>query len=425
MTRNVPTLEDFKAHAQRTIDRCRKLATFSEEAGRTTRTFLSPPMRDCHRELAAWLAPHGAQISIDAAGNFRAFYPAKLPDAPRLLIASHLDTVPDAGAFDGILGVVIGIALLDMLGGERLPLAIEIVGFSEEEGVRFGTPFIGSRALGGTIDDELLDTRDAAGISVREALQTAGLDAHNLPQARLSGNVIGCLEFHIEQGPVLDELNLSLSAVEGIVGQSRIEITFSGRANHAGTTPMHLRRDALAAAAESISMVERDASRLPDMVATVGAIRVLPGASNVIPGEVRLTLDVRHHHDHARKVAVSSFLQRSEEIAHRRKLAVSHRTLLEQPAVNMDRELVALVEEAIAHAGCAPHRMTSGAGHDAMVLAPVVPTAMMFVRSPGGISHSPEESVLPEDLTKALQAGMHVLQSLAASGEPARSKQGA
>jgi allantoate deiminase len=312
-----------------------------------------------------------------------------------------------------------GIALLDILASERLPFAIEVVGFSEEEGVRFGTPFMGSRALAGTIDDEFLNTRDAAGVSVREAVEGFGLDLRELPQAKLSGNVLGCLEFHIEQGPVLDELNLPLSAVEGIVGQSRIEVTFLGRANHAGTTPMHLRRDALAAAAEWISMIERDASRLPDMVATVGAIRAFPGASNVIPGEVRLSLDVRHHHDHARKVAVSSFLQRSEEIANRRKLTVSHRTLLEQPAVNMDPELVVVVEKAIAHAGCAPHRMMSGAGHDAMVLAPLVPTAMMFVRSPGGISHSPEESVLAEDVAKALEAGIGVLQSLADSGGPA------
>jgi allantoate deiminase len=376
-------------------------------------------MRDCHRELAEWLAPHGAQVSIDAAGNFRALYAGASNDAPRLLIASHLDTVPNAGAFDGILGVAMGIALLDILASERLPFAIEVVGFSEEEGVRFGTPFMGSRALAGTIDDELLNTRDAAGISVREAIEAFGLDLRELPQAKLSGDVIGCLEFHIEQGPVLDELNLPLSAVEGIVGQSRIEVIFLGRSNHAGTTPMHLRRDALAAAAEWISMIERDASRLPDMVATVGAIRAFPGASNVIPGEVRLSLDVRHHHDHARKVAVSSFLQRSEEIANRRKLTVSHRTLLEQPAVNMDPELVAVVEKAIAHAGCAPHRMMSGAGHDAMVLAPLVPTAMMFVRSPGGISHSPEESVLAEDVGKALEAGLGVLQSLADSGGPA------
>ena len=192
-----------RLQAEKVIARCRKLATFTEEPGRITRTFLSPPMRECHREIAAWVEPLGAEVRIDAAGNFRAYYPAAEASAPRLLIGSHLDTVPDAGAFDGVMGVVLGVALLEGLRGERLPFGIEVVGFSEEEGVRFDTPFIGSRALVGTLDEEMLARRDARGVSVREAIEIFGLKPSEIAEARLQGDILGYVEFHIEQGPVL------------------------------------------------------------------------------------------------------------------------------------------------------------------------------------------------------------------------------
>jgi allantoate deiminase len=422
----VSSFAEFETQAEVVVSRCHKLASFSEEPGRTTRTFLSAPMRECHREIASWLTAHGVHVSVDAAGNLRALYPAAQANAPRLLIGSHLDTVPNAGAFDGILGVVMGVALIDLLAGERLPFAIEIVGFSEEEGVRFGTPFIGSRALAGTIDDNLLNQQDADGVTMRKAIENFGLDPATIADARISGDVLGYLEFHIEQGPVLDELNLPLATVEAIVGQSRLDFTFIGAANHAGTTPMHLRRDALAGAAEWIAIVEREALRLPGLVATTGSIQAVPGAANVIAGEVRLTLDVRHDHDHARNAAVNSFVQRAEEVAARRKLTVAHRVVLDQPSVPMDSRLVDLIAAAIEKTGAPPHRMVSGAGHDAMILAPVVPSAMTFLRSPGGISHSPEESVRADDVAKALEAGVHLLRSLATSSvepmgaEPAR-----
>jgi len=261
-------------------------------------------MRNCHRELARWVEPLGAQVQIDAAGNFRGVYPAAQPDAPRLLIGSHLDTVPNAGAYDGTLGVVLAVALLEELRGRRLPFGIEVVGFSEEEGVRFGTPFIGSRALVGRLDQELLNLCDARGISVRKAIEEFGLNPRDIPHAELSSDTLGYLEFHIEQGPVLEELNLPLAAVEAIAGQTRLEFTFLGHANHAGTTPMHLRRDAIAAAAEWISAVERAAQEVPGLVATVGKIEAKPGVTNVIAGEARLTLDVRHPSDEVRIRAV-------------------------------------------------------------------------------------------------------------------------
>ncbi len=208
------------------------------------------------------MKPLGASVRIDAAGNFRGVYPSARPNAPRLLIGSHLDTVPNAGAYDGVLGVVLAVALLEELQGRKLPFGIEVVGFSEEEGVRFGTPFIGSRALVGTLDGELLNVRDAQGISVRKAIENFGLNPDEIPQAKLGSDTLGYLEFHIEQGPVLESLNQPLAAVEAIAGQSRLEFTFCGRANHAGTTPMHLRRDAIAGAAEWIGTVERVAQEV-------------------------------------------------------------------------------------------------------------------------------------------------------------------
>jgi allantoate deiminase len=372
-------------------------------------------MRDCHRELAGWMEPLGADVQVDAAGNFRGVFPAAQPNAPRLLIGSHLDTVPNAGAYDGVLGVVLAIALLEELRGRRLPFGIEVVAFSEEEGVRFGTPFIGSRALVGRLDPELLDTRDAQGISVQEAIESFGLNPEKLPQAELESNTLGYLEFHIEQGPVLEKLNLPLALVEAIAGQSRLEFTFFGRANHAGTTPMHLRCDALAGAAEWIGTVERVAQGVPGLVATVGNIESKPGATNVIAGEAWLTLDVRHSSDEIRTRVLVDLIRQAEGIAARRGLSVQERTLLSQRAVAMDSFLNGEIEQAILKTGCKPHRMVSGAGHDAMIMVERVPAAMIFLRTPGGISHDPAESVACKDVEKAIECGLHLLDQLAAS----------
>jgi len=374
-------------------------------------------MRECHQEITRWLEPLGVPVRIDAAGNLRGLYPGEHPNAPRLLIGSHLDTVPNAGAYDGILGVVLAIALLEELRGLRLPFAIEVVGFSEEEGVRFGAPFIGSRALAGTLDQGLLDVRDARGVSVRTAIEEFGLKPQGIPHAQLADDTLGYIEFHIEQGPVLEKLNLPLAAVESIAGQSRLEFTFLGRANHAGTTPMHLRSDAIAAAAEWIRAVEHRAQDVPGLVATVGKIDVKPGATNVIAGEARLSLDVRHSSDEIRTRAVSDLIRHAQEIAARRGLSVRETTLLSQRAVAMDPLLIGEIQNAIAKTGSQPHQMVSGAGHDAMILAEKVPSAMIFLRTPGGISHDPAESVAPDDVEKAIACGLHLLNQLASSPE--------
>ena len=408
---------ELRARAEQVLRRCQALAAFSEDTAGLWRTFLSPPMRDCHREIASWLEPLGLPTTLDAAGNLHAVYPGAAPGAPRLLIGSHLDTVPNAGAYDGILGVVIAAALLESLAGRRFPFAIELIGFSEEEGVRFGVPFIGSRALVGRIDAALLAQADSRGISVRQAIQDFGLDPGAIPQAAIKDVVLGFLEFHIEQGPVLESLGHALAVVEAIAGQNRLEFHFFGRVNHAGTTPMNLRRDALAAASEWITAVEREAQQTRGLFATVGSLRASPGAANVIPGEVRATLDIRHASDALRSQSVLKLTQSAVEIAHRRGLSVTHAVLLEQRTVSMDPFLSKQIEQAIRATGAAPHRMTSGAGHDAMILAERVPSAMVFLRTPGGVSHDPAESVSVEDVEKALACGLHLLDQLSSAAE--------
>jgi allantoate deiminase len=334
-----------------------------------------------------------------------------------LVMGSHLDSVPNAGAYDGILGVMLTLALLKSLNGKRLPFGIELLAFIEEEGVRYNMPFLGSLALLGHIDEDVLARKDVDGISMRRALEDFGLNPAELPGAAISGDELGFLEFHIEQGPVLDTLNFPLGVVEAVVGQSRLGFDFIGHSNHAGTTPMNLRYDAVAAAAEWAVAVERRALRTPELVATVGVFHAKPGAGNVIAGEACLSLDVRHRSDQVRNAAIAHFMRSAEDIAHRRGLRVRCSVQLEQRAVPMDSFLVGQAKAAVRAAGCEPHMMDSGAGHDAMTLAGKIPAAMIFVRTPGGISHDPAESVEVDDVAKAIEAGMHLLYQLAESGE--------
>jgi allantoate deiminase len=394
------------------IQRCRLLAECSEEPGFTTRTFLSAPMRDVHAHLSTWMRDLGMTVRVDPAGNLRGVYEGASPSSRHLFIGSHLDTVPRAGAFDGVLGVVLAVALLETLNGERLPFSIDVIGFSDEEGVRFGVPFIGSRAFTGTIDDALLARRDAHGHTVEDAIAAFGLDAHRIADAIPRAAAIGYLEFHIEQGPMLEELGLPIGIVDAIAGQTRVEAIFTGAAGHAGTTPMTARRDALAGAAEWIGVVEREARATPALVATVGRIEAHPGAGNVIAGSCVTSLDVRHPDDSTRIAAVSRLADEARRIASSRRLTLAWVSRLDQPACPMDRSLVAALERAVRGAGVAVHHMSSGAGHDAMIVAERMPAAMLFLRSPGGISHHPDESVLEADVAVAIETGLHCLREL-------------
>jgi allantoate deiminase len=409
--------EAIADRAEKVIARCKRLASITETPGSTCRTFLSVAMRECYREVGEWLEAAGAQLTIDAAGNLRGFYAGAQTAAPRLLVGSHLDTVPDAGAYDGVLGVVLAVSLLETLDDRKLPFAIEVIGFSEEEGIRFGTPFIGSRSLAGKLDDELLNRTDINGVSVRTAIENFGLKPAEISQTASNGDNLAYVEFHIEQGPVLESLGIPLGIVEGIAGQTRCEFTFLGRANHAGTTPMHLRHDAMSAAAEWILEVERVAKKEKELVATVGRIAAIPNATNVVAGKVSVSLDVRHKSNDVRTRAAEFLAVQAEEIAHRRGLTADRNLLLNQPAVSMDPFLMEQIEQAAGKAGCSTHRMVSGAGHDAMILAEKMPTAMIFLRTPGGVSHHPSESVRVEDVAKAIECGTVLLTQLAGSLE--------
>jgi allantoate deiminase len=398
-------------HAERAIALCRTLAEFSEEPGRITRRFLTPPVRHVHAALRARMESLGMAVHVDAVGNLRGLWQPNA--AQRLLIGSHIDTVPDAGMFDGVLGVALALECVELARDLRVPFAIEVLAFSEEEGVRFGVPFLGSRAVTGTFDAPLLALRDADHLTVETAIRSFHLDPGQIPAAIAPEDALGFFEIHIEQGPVLEAEHLSVAVVEGVVGQSRLSLEFAGQANHAGTTPMHLRHDALAAAAEWIAIVEAHALAVDGLVATVGQIAVTPNAGNVIPSTVRLSLDLRHGHDATRIAAVDTLLAQAEAIAARRGIALETTRQLDQPAVAMNKQLTGHLTAALESAALPRKLMFSGAGHDAMILAARMPAAMLFVRSPGGISHNPAEAVRVQDVAAALLVAQAFLQRLA------------
>src|SRR2546425_2563733 len=399
--------------AQKAVERCLTLAKLSEEEGRITRTFLSPPMREAHSLLRSWMESAGLTVTVDPIGNLRGLLQGAHPGSPRLLIGSHLDTVPGAGAFDGVLGVMLALGLIEALGPPRPDFGIEILAFSEEEGVRFGVPFLGSKAITGTLDQGILERQDRRGITMAQAIRDFGLNPDHLEEAKFRAGTLGYIEFHIEQGPVLDSLDIPVGVVDAIAGQTRLEAVFRGQTNHAGTTPMHLRRDALPAASEWILEVEREASATAGLVATVGHITAIPGAAHVIPGEVRAMLDVRHANDLVRTTAAGRILDRAHIIAERRRLELNWELRLEQSAVACDRGLTDTMTQSVELAGYPVHRMVSGAGHDAMVMASRMPVAMLFIRSPEGISHHSAESVRTEDVAACLRVGWHFLKQVA------------
>jgi allantoate deiminase len=413
MTDTLP--QNTAANAEWALSLCSRIAACTDTPGTITRLFLSPATRKVHALLRAEMEALGMVVRVDNAGNLRGLYAAAAPNAPILLLGSHIDTVPNAGAFDGVLGVALALALLRSLEGHRLTFAIEVIAFSEEEGVRFRLPFLGSRALIGTLGEAELTRNDTAGISVHEAITSFGLDAANIADAALSPRTFAFLEFHIEQGPVLEAANLPLGIVTGIAGQTRLEVTFQGRANHAGTTPMRLRRDALTAAAAWISAGEQYALAVPGLVATVGIIKVTPAAANVVPGTATLSLDVRHEADALRKQAVDALLTEAYRIATLRGLDVDIREMGHQDAVAMDPRWLAVLSDALSKIGVEQHTMVSGAGHDAQILAPVVPTGMLFLRTPDGLSHHPDEAVSASDVERALEAGLALLPLLESS----------
>jgi allantoate deiminase len=316
--------------------------------------------------------------AIDAVGNVRGRYEGSGPDARAVLLGSHLDTVYDAGRWDGVLGILVAIAIVERLraAGRRPPFAIELAAFADEEGVRYGTAYLGSRALTGTFDASWLERRDADGITMADALRAAGREPAAIASARRDpASLLGYAEVHIEQGPVLEAAGAALGIVDGIAGQTRAHVALTGRAGHAGTVPLELRRDALCAGAELALTVEALARNTAGLVATVGELTVDPGVANVIPGRVELSIDVRHAEDATRGAAVSELRSRAGTLASARGVELAWEPLLDQPAVRCDARLASLLERAVIQCGLPAHRLASGAGHDAAVLAPLVPSA--------------------------------------------------
>jgi len=382
----------------RIMARCDALARHSEQPGGLTRVFLSPENRAASELVLGWMREAGMRAAVDAIGNVVGRYEAERTGAPCLMLGSHLDTVRDAGRYDGMLGVVTAIECVGALKGRRLPFAIECVGFGDEEGVRFGTTMLGSRAIAGALDPASLDARDANGVTVKDALRQFGLDPTRVRDvARRKGDVAAYAELHIEQGPVLESEGLPVGVVTAINGFSRLRATLTGQAGHAGTVPMGLRRDALAATAECVLALERIAKSDPELVGTVGRIEAKPGAINVIPGEVQFTIDIRAPRDELRRRAVSDVTARIEEIARTRNVGCRIETLQELGVAKCAPWLMQRFERAIAAEGIRVRKLPSGAGHDGMAMKTLTDIAMLFVRCKGGISHNPAESITEAD----------------------------
>jgi allantoate deiminase len=401
------------ASAAQVLDRCRTLAAVSEEDGRLTRPFATRAMARANALVGGWMAEAGLDVHTDAAGNLVGRLPGADPAAGTLLLGSHLDTVRDAGAYDGPLGVLVALACAQRLRG-ALPFAIDVIAFSDEEGLRFGTAYLGSRAVAGTFDPALLELVDEDGVSLRDALAAFGGAPGDIASAARRGErLLGYLEVHIEQGPALEERGAPVGVVSAIAGATRAQLRFTGRSGHAGTVPMTGRRDAACAAAEWVLAVEAAARREPGMVATVGRLAALPGAPNVVPGEAVASLDLRHADDEVRERAVRALRDEAQRIATARGVALEFEVRMQAPAVAVDPALTAMLADAVAEQGLAVQRLPSGAGHDAVALAELTSVAMLFVRCAGGISHHPDESVDEADVAVAIDVAEAFVRRLA------------
>ncbi|MBS0633293.1 MAG: allantoate amidohydrolase [Verrucomicrobia bacterium] len=390
------------------------LGRVSDETGKLTRTFHSPAMQRANALVGGWMREAGLAVREDAVGNLIGRHPGAKAGAKTLLLGSHLDTVRDAGRFDGPLGVLLPIVALEILKkrGVVLPFAVEVLGFAEEEGVRFASAYLGSEGFTGRLKAKTLALRDSDGVSVGELLGKK----FTLPKpAHRRGDLLGYVEVHIEQGPVLEAKGLAVGVVSAIAGQSRFRLTWTGKAGHAGTTPMALRRDALAGAAEFALAAEKLARGTAGLVATVGAMTVSPGAANVIPGQVVHTLDVRHASDVVRRKALLALGRSAAAIASKRGLTVRWQRTQDNGAVACSPDLTARLERSVKAVQGRSLKLVSGAGHDGVVVSQLTPVAMLFVRCRDGLSHHPDEHAAPRDLAVALRVMVDFLERLAHS----------
>jgi allantoate deiminase len=412
---------DSNAHASAqaagyvVMRRLDELARFSTESGALTRLYLSTEHKAAALQVQAWMQDAGMAAHIDAVGDVVGRYDGREPRLPALLLGSHIDTVRNAGKYDGCFGVVAAIQAVAALhaSGERLPFALEVIAFGDEEGVRFPVTLTGSRAIAGTLNPAALDAKDVDGISVREALQQFGCNPFEIPSVpRRQADVLGYVELHIEQGPVLEAEGLPMGVVTAIAGASRLMAEVAGTAGHAGTVPMALRRDALATAAEMILAVEQIGRSTEDLVATVGRIDATPGAVNVVPGRARFTIDVRSPSDAVRTTAVARIQRELEAIAERRKVGLSLARTYDEAAAACAPWLVEQLSAALARSGIRQRRLPSGAGHDGLAMVALCPIGMLFIRCAGGISHDPAEAMTVEDADIAVRVLIDFLRHL-------------
>ena len=389
------------AYGPRIMDWAETLAQWSDDAGGLTCAYLTDAHRSTAGQLADWMRAAGMKVTIDAVGNIVGRYLSDAPDAKTLITGSHYDTVRNGGKYDGRLGILLPLALVHDLHarGEKLPYHLEVIGFAEEEGVRFRSTFLGSNAVTGRFDMALLDATDGDGATMRDALVAAGHDPATIPAiARDAGDVLAYVEVHIEQGPVLLERGLPVGVVTAIAGSSRYLVELTGLASHAGTTPMTMRQDAAAAAAEIVLLVEERCGRFPALVGTVGQFQVPNGSVNVIPGACRLSLDIRAADDAVRLAAVDDILRGIEAICARRRIEFTIENIVEASAAPCAPPLMDRLGEAVARQGLPRFDLLSGAGHDAMAMAALTDVAMLFTRcGNGGISHNPLETMTADD----------------------------
>ena len=403
---------------QEIVRRIGALSAISETPDHLTRIFLTPEHRAAADLLLSWMREAGMRAHLDAIGNVCGRYEGDRPGLPCLMLGSHYDTVRDAGKWDGPLGLITAISCVGAMHkrGQRLPFAIEVIGFADEEGARFASTLLGSRAIAGAFDESVLGVKDSAGTSMRDALSRFGLDPDHIgAAARVRSELLAYLELHIEQGPVLESQDLPVGVVTAISGATRLAASLTGMAGHAGTVPMPLRRDALAGAAECIVAIE-EFCRTDEggLVGTVGYIHAMPGATNVIPGQVSFTIDVRSASDAHRRLAVADIVRQIETIARRPKLSLQVDVTHDNRTVPCAPWLRRQAADAIAGEGYRVFELPSGAGHDGMAMIDVADVAMVFVRCRGGISHHPDEHTDTSDA----DAGARVLLRLIENFRP-------
>lgn len=388
--------EDFASRAGLWLD---ELGAITDEPGGLTRTFLSPAQARAKALVSVWMQDAGLEVYEDLAGNLIGRLASANPNAKTVACGSHIDTVRNAGQYDGAVGIVTAVLAAGALKGRELPYHLEVVAFSDEEGVRFQSTYLGSKYYAGKLSGAELSVRDAEGLSVQEAM-AAHRPAFPLPPPR---DLLAYVEAHIEQGPVLENEGLALGVVTAIAGQTRAKIYVEGKAGHAGTTPMNLRRDALVGAAECVLTIAQYASAMPALVATVGELRIASPASNVIPGSVEFTLDVRDADEEVRRHFCARIASELQSQMSKRGLALRIEILLESPPVACSASLTAALESLVFLRQDRCPRLISGAGHDAVALSEVADVAMLFIRCRDGLSHHPDEYATPEDIALAAQ----------------------